>query len=627
MKYNLEAIFKRMEEFKNMPIALQGGEVMCLPKKDVEALLAKIYELKGRSDIHTNATLIDDEWIEIFKKYKTKVGVSWDGPGELSAYRPGTSKVGSIIERLAKEGLIGSILIVLSKANAGTKKRLNKLKDYLLHLHEFKITGRLLPCTNAPGRELSIDKLKETYLDLADFCLHHNLKWSPFEDIINALQGKDRVCVFMPCDPFSTPAVLGILGDGSMVNCMRTDQFQGILLRHPTQHKTRDEILENVPQEYGGCKGCKYWSACYGGCSFDVIDNDWRNRTYLCPSWKALFEFYEKTLSYCEIPLAICQKPEKPVEPVPGHGDSPHRDSHGDAGHGDAPHGDSHQDHSDAVYEDTGPRDSHEDGPLSMIMNKEFSKGRGFKVDFIGIASLRCGTTWISRCLAEHPEVCFSSIKEINFFGTNYVKGLEYYKSFFKNCDGKINFYKDCEGKLSFNKDYGKKIKGEFTPGYYLYNEAPQRIKKHFPDVKMIACLRNPIEQVLSHYRYKIKTGQKVHPNLIKELSQTPRNRIYFVYGFYYQHLSRFLKYFDPENILILIYEDALNDPAQFIKSIYQFLKIDENFIPSMLHKKINTTPKKERMDKATRKMLREMYNNDIEKLEKLIGRDLSLWK
>lgn len=337
-----------MEEFKDSEISLHGGEILCLPKKDVETMLAKMHELKGKSGIQTNATLIDDEWIKIFKKYKTNIGVSWDGPDELSRFRPGTSRIGSIIERLAKERVSVSTIIVVSKANAGTKERLEKLKKYLLHLNSLKIPpGRLNPCYGAPACELSMKKLKEVYLELADFCLKNNLKWSPFEDIINGLKGKSRVCIFMGCDPFSTQSATVVLNDGSITNCMRTNK-EGILLRHPAQYKTRNEILENVDQKYGGCKGCKYWTACFGGCPSGAINNDWRNKTYLCPVWKALFEFHEKILKYCQTPLASDQKPQKPTEISAGIKHLDHSDSlHNDSMHSDIPHQDSHEDHCD----------------------------------------------------------------------------------------------------------------------------------------------------------------------------------------------------------------------------------------------------------------------------------------
>jgi len=523
-----------------------------MPKNDVEAILAKMYKLKGKSFLHTNATLIDDEWIRIFKKYKTKVGVSWDGPKELSAYRPGTNKVGAVIERLAKEGLIGSVLIVVSKANAGTSKRLEKLKKYLLRLHQFGISGRLLACTNAPIYELNMGKLKKVYLDLAKFCLENNLRWSPFTDIINGLKGKDRVCIFMPGDPFATPSVITVLEDGSLTGCMRTDQFKGILLRHPAQYRTRNEILENVSQEYGGCKGCKYWTSCFGGCSFDVINNDWRNRTYLCPLWKTLFEFYEKILTYFDIPV-LPQKSSPQKNPVQeltdgGHGDVPH----GDSGHGDSSHGDNPYLHENFAPQLPALKQFSKQSDNRINANKGIIR-KDFKIDFIGIGAPRCGTTWIARCLAEHPQVCFSSEKEPDFFlDSHYRKGLKFYQSFFKDCGN-------------------GRIRGEFSPSYYLNKKVPQRIKKYFPNVKLLVCLRNPIERILSHYKFKIKTGQKINPNISKELSS---NRYYMLYGLYYQYLSKFFKYFNPKNILILIYEDTLSNPTKFIKISIDFLKL-----------------------------------------------------
>ncbi len=49
-----------------------------------------------------------------------------------------------------------------------------------------------------------------------------------------------------------------------------------------------------------------------------------------------------------------------------------------------------------------------------------------FKIDFIGIGATKSGTTWIAQCLKEHPQICGSSIKEINFFNIpfRYKKGI-----------------------------------------------------------------------------------------------------------------------------------------------------------------------------------------------------------
>lgn len=76
-----------------------------------------------------------------------------------------------------------------------------------------------------------------------------------------------------------------------------------------------------------------------------------------------------------------------------------------------------------------------------------------------------------------------------------------------------------------------------------------------------------------------------------------------------------------------MIYEDALNNPAEFIKNIYKFLEIDENFVPETLYQRVNATLGKTEMDNPTRKNLRKLFKDDIKNLEKLLGRDLSFWK
>ncbi|MFX0073102.1 MAG: sulfotransferase domain-containing protein, partial [Candidatus Hermodarchaeota archaeon] len=111
-----------------------------------------------------------------------------------------------------------------------------------------------------------------------------------------------------------------------------------------------------------------------------------------------------------------------------------------------------------------------------------------FAPDFIGIGAMKAASEWILSCLDEHPEICVTSYKEINFFNKpyNYEKGLKYYYKFFSHCP----------------KD---KIKGEFTPSYMLSPMSADLIYKTFPQVKLIVCLRNPAERAYSDYRYNIQ--------------------------------------------------------------------------------------------------------------------------
>src|SRR3989338_8844309 len=104
------------------------------------------------------------------------------------------------------------------------------------------------------------------------------------------------------------------------------------------------------------------------------------------------------------------------------------------------------------------------------------------KIDFIGVGAMRCGTTWIWQCLIEHPRICSIPKKEVNFFREeSYEDRLDEYLAKFSHCPT-------------------DSLKGEFTPSYINRLDCAERIKRFFPDVKIIICLRNPIDRAYDQY-------------------------------------------------------------------------------------------------------------------------------
>lgn len=309
-----------------------------------------------------------------------------------------------------------------------------------------------------------------------------------------------------------------------------------------------------------------------------------------------------------------------------------------------------------------------------------------FKIDFIGIGAQKAATTWIYNCLIEHPEICGARekeggvTKELHYFhkkrslpfeknkeeldpSSIETKGLEEYKKYFSHCSP-------------------DKLKGEFTPCYLYYPEAPKLIKQYFPQIKIIVCLRNPIERAYSQYIHEVQQDKYIYERdldkNLKDISfkQAIKEEPEFLErGLYYKQLRRYYRLFPEVNILPLIYEDIQKDSLKFIQRIYDFLEVDDKFVPKQVDIKINTRKdkmsflsriihmrirpllkkwkigKKISLPPAVRKRiffllenknrssskneipsklrteLKEFYKKDIEKLEDLIKRDLSHWK
>lgn len=268
-------------------------------------------------------------------------------------------------------------------------------------------------------------------------------------------------------------------------------------------------------------------------------------------------------------------------------------------------------------------------------------------INFIGIGAQKSGTSWAYACLYEHPEIC-APIKEIHFFSRpRFSEGKNWYESHFKNCDV-------------------KKLKGEFSTSYLYSKEAPERIKEMYPEVKLIAILRNPVKRAISHYGNAIKSGEISESVTFDEFSiSEPSVKDQ---GLYSQQLSRYYELFPKYQVLVLIYEDIKKDPQAFMSQIYRFLGVSDTFMPSMLNSEINVarTPKSvgvdrmmHRISEALRaigfdkivhqirksglpdlvragntkeskpveidiKALERYFSTDVKKLSELIGRDLN---
>lgn len=317
--YDLDSIFKTMEERKDADgigtPTLHGGDPLMIPKPDVEKLLAKMYELHGASGVQTHGVTIDDDHIEMFKKYKTHVGISIDGPWPLNKLRVAgngrstketTERTLRNIRRLRDEGISVGIICVLHRANALPEPR-KRLKEWLLELKEIGINGGRLnlciiddPILKAK-QELTEEEAADAYRDLAEFTLieHDGLFWQPFRDVVDNLLGNGLgTCIFHPCSYYQADGERVIMGDGSLANCLKTAKTGYAYLREPDQQKdyARYNILPQIPYEDGGCKGCRYWRICYGVCPAEGIDGDWRNRSRFCKAYYAVYEVAEKAL-------------------------------------------------------------------------------------------------------------------------------------------------------------------------------------------------------------------------------------------------------------------------------------------------------------------------------------------
>lgn len=252
--------------------------------------------------------------------------------------------------------------------------------------------------------------------------------------------------------------------------------------------------------------------------------------------------------------------------------------------------------------------------------------------DFIVIGAKRCGTTSLYHYLGLHPSIKKSSHDHLGFFDDNYHLGLQFYRSFFPT----------VFQQRSIIKRTGKFLTYDVTSSYIQDSKNAVRIHSLFPEIKLIAILRNPVDRAYSEYNLHLRADNKMQDfefyvnQEILEIEDDEKNGVvgdlepftsgkknYLRKGFYFEQLSPWFNLFPKKNIHIISTESLGEKPNEVLNGIFEFLGVT--------HHQINTEKKHEKgnykkMNDSTKELLQKFFVPRNKKLYDLIGMDFD-WK
>ncbi len=305
------------------PFSLFGGEPLLVPKEDLEEIWKWGLEHFGRNTVQTNATLIDEDHIRMFREYRVQVGVSIDGPGALNdarwfgtlaRTRAATAKTEAALARLCAANLRPSIILTLHRGNASgpnlaillswvTQMLAAGVRNWRLHLletEEDRIRDKY-----AMDTAENVHALSEFLALTRRF---PRLRMAMFEDMRQMLRGQDgaATCTWRACDPYSTQAVRGVEGNGQRSNCGRTNKDGIDFVPAPEHGFERYLALYQTPDAAGGCRGCRFFLMCKGQCPGTALGRDWRNKSEHCGVWKTMYAGLEdEMVAAGQLPLSL----------------------------------------------------------------------------------------------------------------------------------------------------------------------------------------------------------------------------------------------------------------------------------------------------------------------------------
>ena len=206
----------------------------------------------------------------------------------------------------------------------------------------------------------------------------------------------------------------------------------------------------------------------------------------------------------------------------------------------------------------------------------------GKQMAFI-VGAPRCGTTTLASLLRQHPDVCFSSVKEPHFFPRFDLDAMsdEELRELVER-DYLDRFFGECPA--------DSKVLAEGSVSYLYAPDAMRGVLRLWPDAKFIIALRDPLSMIPSLHARLLMTGDETIRDFAKAWAKTPERAAgraiprsaadprwlrYDEAGAFGSHVQRFFDVVGRERCHVVLFDDLSSDPQGAYAHLCRFLDLE----------------------------------------------------
>lgn len=190
------------------------------------------------------------------------------------------------------------------------------------------------------------------------------------------------------------------------------------------------------------------------------------------------------------------------------------------------------------------------------------------KLDFLCVGFTKCGTTSLHLALRKNKGIYLPRTKESRYikWKNKYLDGPERLQ--------KIYFSNDALGKLS----------GGIEPSYF--SSAHIVYESFGADVKLIFMLRNPADATYSYFKMMMRRSYspkqreyfrkygRYSPEMFQDYLEDfifSQKDLRFCYDIW---LKEYLQFYEKERIMVIFFEEIINEPGRILKEVQQFIGV-----------------------------------------------------
>ncbi len=197
------------------------------------------------------------------------------------------------------------------------------------------------------------------------------------------------------------------------------------------------------------------------------------------------------------------------------------------------------------------------------------------------VGAPRCGTTTLASLLTQHPDVCFSSVKEPHYFSRHDLDALDD-NALRRRIDEDYlaRFFADCRGET---------LRAEGSVTYLYQPERMAPILRLWPNAKFVIAVRDPLSMLPSLHARLLVTGDETITDFPRAWSMIEERRTgrsiprstfdprwlrYDDAGAHGSHVERFFEAVGRERCHVVLFDDLAADPRGTYEQLCAFLGI-----------------------------------------------------
>jgi len=296
---------------KTTKIIFHGGEPLLVDPRNYKSIFTYIRDEKYPIEINiqTNGTLINDDYIDLFKEFNIKIGISLDGPGSVNdrtrIFKSGNGSFSAIFQNLKKlraKGLDFGCLLTLSRSNIDNiyeiynffkensfPYNLRPIFDSFYSIpKEFLITPQEYASAFCKIFDMWFDDTEMDEILIYEFARIIAQFINPIDGLVSCSFLKDCSKHFVTFDM-----------DGKIWPCNRLDKIPKFCYGNLNEKNLKDILInprvKNLSTRWNNlkdtdCRNCNISNYCHGGCpanSYFYYDTYFK-KDYFCGTCLAL---------------------------------------------------------------------------------------------------------------------------------------------------------------------------------------------------------------------------------------------------------------------------------------------------------------------------------------------------